>query len=98
MKYEVEFFEKVNNRSTHSVQLEEHFPEGGKGANQYKKVENSTDTSLANDLTDTTLADAGITFDESSDARLVYDEPELVEESIEEIKLIENKAAAEFGK
>ncbi len=37
---------------------------------------------------------------ESTNARLVHDEPELVEESIEEIKLIESKAAdaAEFGK
>jgi hypothetical protein len=65
--------------------LEERFPKGG---------------NRKSNLPSGSLIDEGITFKESSNARLVYDEPDLVKESIEEIKLIESKAAdaAEFGK
>ncbi len=68
--------------------LDEHFPKGKKKGEERIKSR------------DTTLLDEGITKDESSNARLVYDEPDLVKESIEEIKLIESKAAAaaEFAK
>ena len=57
--------------------FEEFFPRRGTGSNQYKKEQTSDNTRLA---------DHGITYDESSNARLVNKEAELVAEAKEELK------------
>ena len=62
--------------------LDEYFPQGGNRGNQYEKVAR---------LPDGTLADEGINKKESSNARLVSKEAELVAEAIEEIKQDDKK-------
>ena len=62
--------------------LDEYFPHGGYGSNQYKKVLSSNDS---------TLAEHGIDKHQSSNARLVNKEQELVAEAIEEIKQDDKK-------
>ena len=57
--------------------LEENYPHKGTGSNQYKKVLTSESSRLA---------DEGITYDESSNARLVSKEDKLVAEAIDELK------------
>ena len=59
------------------IWLDEYFPQGGDRGNQYEKVARS-DCS--------TLADKGISKDESSNARLVSKEDKMVAEAIEELK------------
>jgi hypothetical protein len=56
--------------------LEERFPKGNLKGTNIGDVKSR----------DTTLHGEGITPDESANARLVYNEPDLVKESIEEIK------------
>ena len=62
--------------------LDEYFPQGGNRGNQYEKVARSDGS---------TLADEGMSKDESSNARLVSKEAELVAEAIEEIKQDDKK-------
>lgn len=61
--------------------LDENFPHGGKRGNQYEKVATSNSTRLAN---------IGVTYDESSNARYVSrkieSEPERVKEVVEKLK------------
>jgi len=57
--------------------IEQMFPKGGKRGNQYKKVAKSEITTLAN---------VGITRDESSDAKIIKEEEALVNEVMEEIE------------
>jgi len=64
------------------VWLDEYFPQGGNRGNQYEKVAR---------LPDGTLADEGINKKESSNARLVSKEAELVAEAIEELKQDDKK-------
>ena len=59
------------------IYLEENYPRRGTGSNQYKKELSSNNG---------TLADSGIDKHESSDARLVNKESELVAQAIEELK------------
>ena len=59
------------------IYLEENYPHRGTGSNQYKKELSSNNG---------TLADAGIDKHESSNARLVNKEVELVAQAIEELK------------
>ena len=59
------------------IWLDEYFPHKGTGNNQYKKEQTSDNTRLA---------DHGITYDESSNARLVSKEDKLVAEAIDELK------------
>lgn len=57
--------------------IEQMFPKGGKRGNQYKKMAKSEITTLAN---------VGITRDESSDAKIIKEEETLVNEVMEEIE------------
>jgi len=57
--------------------IEVMFPKSGTGSNQYKKVEKSRNTTLAN---------TNITRDQSSDAKLIKEESELVEKVMDEIE------------
>jgi len=62
--------------------LDEYFPQGGDGSNQYKKVET---------LPNRRLADEGINYKESSNARLMNNEPELAAQAKEELKQDDKK-------
>ena len=68
---------RVKVESKKGIMLEENYPQGGDRGNQYEKVARS-DCS--------TLADEGISKDESSNARLVSKEAELVAQAIDELK------------
>jgi DNA modification methylase len=57
--------------------IEKMFPVKGTGSNQYQKVENSQNVSLA---------DFGITHNESSNAKIIKEKPDLVEKVMNEIE------------
>ena len=63
--------------------LEEFFPQGGSGSNQYAKKEET--------LPPVSLADIGVNFKESANARMLKNEPERVNRAIERLKLDDKK-------